>query len=122
MKEKIKDYGQTEKLVFLNTSIITAYGSYRYNPIDLIEVKERIRFAKNKGIEILSAIGHDATAQILSGLTGIDIPVNRIQYEQDKCDLVIVFKLNGRPPEGKILTREEMEEIGYTFADLQKVN
>ncbi len=48
-------------------------------------------------------------------LLGVPVPVNRIQYEQTTGDLAVVFKLRGRPPEGKILTAEEIEAIGYDF-------
>jgi len=30
-------------------------------------------------------------------------------------DEAIVFQLHGRPPEGKVLTAEEIEEAGYSF-------
>jgi hypothetical protein len=32
-----------------------------------------------------------------------------------------VCKLNGRPPEGRVLSVEEMEEIGYSFKILERV-
>lgn len=33
-------------------------------------------------------------------------------------EIAIVFKLKGRPEEGKILTIQEIEEIGYEFGVL----
>jgi hypothetical protein len=71
--------------------------------------------------ETLSAIGHESTAQILSDLLGIDVPVNRIQFAQQEEQTALVFKLQGRPPEGKILTREEIETIGYKFQILRRI-
>ena len=106
-----------KRIVFLNTSIVTTEGFFSYEKTTLENVKETISGA---GDNILSAIGHQSTADILTELTGIEVPVNRIMYEQEKNDLAIVFKLRGRPEEGKILSREEIEEIGYDFFYLRK--
>ncbi len=104
------------KITLLNTSILTSYGVYEYSltalPDAIILVKEN---------DIQSAIGHQSTADILSGLLGIEVKVNRIEYLQTIGEIVLVFKLKSRPPEGKILTSEEIEEIGYDFGILRKL-
>ena len=41
--------------------------------------------------------------------------MNRIMFEQQEGQKALVFKLLGRPEEGKILTTEEIEQIGYKF-------
>jgi hypothetical protein len=99
-----------KKIAILNTSICTSDGYYSLETISL-------EFARTlvENYNFISAIGHDSTAQILTELLGVDIPVNRIQFEQEAGQTALVFKLNGRPPEGKILTKEEIEEIGYSF-------
>ena len=56
----------------------------------------------------ISAIGHEATSQIMTDLFGINIPMNRIDFKQSWAKAV-VFKLQ-RPPEGVILTREQIEK------------
>lgn len=103
-------------IALLNTSIATADGDYNLTTITLDKAKNLIQ-----GREILSAIGHESTAQILSELLGIDVPVNRIAFEQQPGQSAIVFKLNGRPPEGKILSRQEIEEFGYSFKLLHRL-
>ena len=113
-----KHYGYFKKLVFLNTSILTEYGNFSYTKTSLENVKGWIAAAKDRGIEILSAIGHESTAKILTDLTGHEVPMNRIQYKQKFHDVALVFKLKGRPEEGKILTIEEIEKIGYEFGIL----
>lgn len=100
------------KVVLLNTSILTAYGSFKYTQISLDDV---IRLTSD-GFE--SAIGHDSTAKILTSLIGQEVTTNRIQYKQEIRDIAIIFKLNGRPEEGKILTVDEIETIGYEFGIL----
>ncbi len=62
-----------------------------------------------------SAIGHDATAEILSKLLEQEVSVNRIQWEQQPGEIALVFKLNARAPEGKILSVAEVEAIGFSF-------
>jgi len=104
-------------ITLLNTSILTAYGSYHYSPMDLDEVKAML--AEN---EWQSAIGHESTAQVMSTLLGVQVPVNRFQYYQDPGDKAIVFKLNGRPEEGKILGIEEIQAIGFTWGLLERTD
>ena len=100
------------KVVLLNTSILTAYGSFKYTQISLDDVIQ----LTSDGFE--SAIGHDSTAKILTSLIGQEVKTNRIQYKQEIRDIAIIFKLNGRPEEGKILTVDEIETIGYEFGIL----
>lgn len=101
------------KLAILNTSILTAEGDYTLRKISLEQAQELAR--QN---EILSAVGHQSTAEILTELLGVEVPVNRIPFEQEVSQIALVFKLKGRPPEGVILSREEIEQIGYEFFTL----
>ncbi len=105
-----------DKIFILNTSILTSYGEYSYKGSSIEEVKELIA-----DIPFESAIGHASTAQIISELLGIDCPVNRVQFSYVENESAIIFKLNGRPEEGKILNREEIEAIGYTWGILTKL-
>ena len=104
-------------ITLLNTSILTNYGVYLYAPLTLENAKKEIH-----NNEWQSAIGHQSTAEILSDLLGIECPVNRIQYKQGPSDTAIVFKLNGRVEEGRILSRDEIEEIGYQFGELSRID
>lgn len=106
-------------VVFLNAPILTAEGTWSYKKTTLDFIK---MFIKNERPRIISAIGHEATAEILSDLLKRVIPYNRINYEQKKDDMVFVFKLKSRPPEGKILTRSQAEKIGYEFYTIQAFN
>lgn len=119
------------KLEILNTSILTAAGSYKMVPCSLNSAKFVLRSAlavaqmgvidaeangystQYDGVE--SAIGHEATAQILSEVLGEPIPFNRIAFTQAPGQTALVFKLKGRAQEGVILTREQIDEIGYEF-------
>jgi len=114
ISEEKKEY---KKIVFANCSIITTEGTFKKKKISLEKVKKLIF----KTAHYESAIGHDSTAEILSNLVRITIPVNRIKYEQKEDELMIVFQLRDRPPEGKILSKEEIEEIGYDFFSIEKI-
>ena len=105
------------KLAVLNTSILTTEGTFTLKDITLEEAKNLV--TEN---EILSAVGHQSTADILTTLLETEIPMNRIQFAQETGQKALVFKLNGRPEEGKILTAEEIEAIGYKFQLLTKIS
>lgn len=101
-----------KKLALLNTSIVTNTGVFNLESISLEEAKSLIQKNKNN---LDSAIGHESTAKIMSELLGVEIPMNRQQFAQQNGQQAIVFKLKGRPQEGKILSKEEIEAIGYEF-------
>lgn len=103
-------------LAILNTSILTAPGEYTLGDITLESAKKLV---SRKDID--SAVGHQSTAEIMTTLLGEEIPVNRQMFEQQPGQKALVFKLNGRPQEGKILTAEEIEQIGYKFQLLERV-
>ena len=101
-----------KKLALLNTSILTTTGNYTLIDISL---NEAMALIADNADNLDSAIGHQSTADIMTTLLGVDIPVNRQMFSQDIGQRALVFKLNGRPAEGKILTDEEIESIGYKF-------
>jgi len=98
-----------------NGTVATTNGLYRINDIDIDLAKEYI-----KQYGFISAIGHEATAEIMSELLEINIPMNRIQFHQQIGQIAIVFKLNERPPEGEVLNRREIERVGYSFKIMQR--
>lgn len=100
------------KLALLNTSIITTEGEYSLTGISLEDAR---KLTLAHVMELDSAIGHASTAQIMTTLLGVDVPVNRQMFAQQVGQQALVFKLNGRPEEGKILTAEEIEAIGYKW-------
>jgi hypothetical protein len=103
-------------IAILNGAIITAEGEYSCRTISLEEAKQLVRSASN----IISAVGHQATAEILTDLLETEVALNRIDFQQQTGQQALVFKLNSRPPEGVILTRKEIEELGYQFQLLSK--
>jgi hypothetical protein len=64
----------------------------------------------------ISAIGHQATADLLTTLIGIEIPYNRVTIKAKPGDKLVHFVLRERIPEGKILTLEELQRLPFDFA------
>lgn len=104
-------------ITLLNTPRLTAYGGYYYSVLDLDEVQNML-----KENEWQSAIGHESTAVVMSTLLGIEISANRIEVYQEPDEKFIIFQMNGRIPEGKILTIAEINEIGFTWGLLERTD
>lgn len=111
----------SKKLVFLNASVLTSYGDFQFERLSLDEAKSLVKeFATDETKRIESAIGHSATAEILTELLNFKVETNRIEFFQTAEDAVLVFRLKRRAPEGAVLSRVEIEEIGYEFGLLTK--
>ncbi len=102
-------------IALLNTSIITNPGSYEYEPIDLPQAQALVAAQPFE-----SFIGHDSTASLMSTLLGVDVPMRRLACAQGPGQVALVIKLNGRPPEGTILSLEQIEAFGYSFGLLTR--
>ena len=102
-------------IYIINAPVLTGYGVYNYGKISITTVKKLLRH------KFVSAIGHQSTADFLTAILGIKIPMNRIEMAMNSCDTVIVFRLLKRPPEGKILTIDELKDIPYEFGMLTKL-
>lgn len=100
------------KVVVMNVPIMTVPGLYEMREISLDMAKRIWRNAIGKR----SAIGHEATAQLLSMLFDDDIKVNRVAYKQSVGEKAICLKMKGRIPEGTVLKEiSQLEEIGYNL-------
>lgn len=104
------------KYVF-NTTIVVNNGTYRLSDISV----ERAREILADG-NFISAIGHESTAQIISTVLGMEVPMNRVNASFDNVgDLAVCFKLNSRPKEGSILSLEDLVEIGFSWKLLERL-
>jgi hypothetical protein len=102
-------------LYILNSSTLPLKPEKEY----IIKAKEiTVEEARDllKSNNFVSAIGHEATAQALSNIFGVNIPYNRIQIFLDDGDKLISIILKKRLPEGQILkTIDELNAIGYSI-------
>ena len=108
------------KLGLLNTSIITTTGTYKMVDLTLAQAKDLAQANKDN---LLSAIGHSATADVWTKLLGVDVPANRIVFSQDVGQQAIVLKMRGRLPDDvKDLTVDDMQQIGFDLFLLTRLD
>lgn len=106
------------KLFIMNTTIIINDGIYSMKTISLEEAKKLI----SENPDFISAIGHDSTANIISSVLGTEVPMNRINASFDTPgERALCFKLNSRPKEGSILSLEDLQEIGFSWKLLERI-
>jgi hypothetical protein len=67
-----------------------------------------------------SAIGHEASAQFLSRLLDVEVPMNRVAIPMQAGDSALVLRIKTRLPEGKLLNPEEITTIPYELALLTR--
>lgn len=103
-------------VVIFNGPICTKNGLYRLSDLSVKKAKDLL---EEHGF--ISAVGHEASAEVLSHLLETDIPKSRIQYSQLAGQKAIVLNLNYRPLEGQILSREEMQQVGFSLKLLERL-
>ncbi len=100
----------------LNTTVVPCEGVWE---VSRIYALQEVRMYLDLGF--VSAVGHQSTAEIISQLLGtrFHVPVNRITVEPQVGDILVCFKLKQRPPEGVILSKEQIEELGYEWYSMR---
>lgn len=89
-----------------------------YLRVEQLNVEQVARILSDNndfGYPTVSAVGHKATAEIISKLIGYPVEMNRIQVKLNKDDELLVFQLLTRLEEGKVLTNEEIEAIPHQW-------
>lgn len=109
MQCKIEKVTVKLRVAFLSTTILTSEGNFHLRKVSENVAKQIIDLAEIK----LSAVGHEATAKVMSSILGTEVLTNRIQYKQELGDIALCFKLHSRLPEGKILNEEELKALEY---------
>lgn len=98
----------------LNSPILSNWGHFEFEgPIDLAQARAAMPD------QFVSAIGHQTTADLLSQLLHINVPMNRAQIVMQSGDVALVFRLKKRPPEGAVLDQQQLDAIGYEFGLLR---
>lgn len=100
-------------LYLLNTPVLTNYGTFKFEPIGLKEIKTLL-----EQTQFISAIGHQGAADFLSILFEREIPMNRISVQMQQGDQAIVLRLKSRMLEGMILQKEDMDRLEFEFGIL----
>lgn len=80
--------------------------------IKRVTKEEAREIAKNA--HIVSAIGHQATAQLMSLLLDMPVQTNRVSVYFNPNDEALAFVLKQRLQEGQVINSiDELEKIGY---------
>ncbi len=108
--------GENYPIVLFNGPICTTTGLYRVTLLSIDEARELIQT-----FGFVSAVGHRASAEVLSQVLEAEVPMNRIEYQQKIGQKAIALKLRIRPPEGLILTASEMLQIGFDLVLLERL-
>jgi hypothetical protein len=109
-------------LYILNTLIIPVDFQSKEEYVVAIK-KIDLEFAKKlvREIQFTSAVGHEATAKVLTELLEVEIPYNRITVKMREGDSALHFVLKTRLPEGKVLSEEELRALDFDLV-LSKVS
>jgi len=112
-KAEVKNMSKLYVLSAFSLSMIPYRGWIHLFICDLKveDARKIIDEAMIKNREIISAVGHPATAQLLSDLLGRKITANRIQVELNDGDEAIIAQITTRLPEGKVLSKEELQKL-----------
>lgn len=106
------------KLYVMNTTIIVNDGVYSMKTISLDEARNILI----SNPDFISVIGHSSTAEIISTTLGINVPENRVNASFEEAgDKALCFKLNSHPKEGAILSFEDLQEIGFSWKLLTRI-
>ena len=100
-------------LYLFNTTIMPNEGVFINEKIDKGAAKNVCSMFE----EHTSALGHQGAVDAFNALGFFDgqVSLNRVPATMKRGDVAIALKVIGRLPEGKVLTLQELEEIGFEF-------
>lgn len=103
-------------LYIFNTTIIPNEGLF-FN--EKINIETAISLVRSNGYT--SAVGHQATAELLSTLLGVKVEMNRMNAKIDQGDMALCFKLKTRLEEGVVLDSEKLASLEYEFYLIERL-
>ena len=106
-------------LALLNAPVFTTDGTFELWTVDMEEAAAFLRSALAAG-GITSYIGDAGTAAVMQTLLNIEVPVSGAEFRQRIGQFALVFSLNAQQAEGVVLSRADIDRIGYTLKILER--
>lgn len=102
----------SQMLYLMSTTVIPhgADGAWR---MESLSPQQAAQIAQEP---FVSAVGHASSAEAMAAVLAVPVAPNRITVEPEPGDRFLCLRLLSRPPEGQILDRAAMEQIGFSWA------
>jgi hypothetical protein len=113
MSDAAKNLEVRSMLYLLNTLMVPidfskhSHVTVKFRKISIEEAK--LLLAQ----QFISAVGHEATAKVLSQILSVQVPFNRVSVYLNPGDKAIHFFLRTRLPEGQVLGENELKSLDY---------
>lgn len=99
----------------LNSPVLTDHGVWRFSPLEVEKARQL------SAGSFVSAIGHDASAKLLSEVLRQPVSVARERVSLRPGDCAIVFRLLKRLPEGAVLGLDDLQVQDWELALLERL-
>jgi len=76
--------------------------------VDMIDGEEFCETLGTQSGELINAVGHDSTIDVINKLCGTQLQKNRIEIKMVQGDIAFAIMVNHRLEEGKVLNEEEI--------------
>lgn len=106
-------------LYLLNALIVPFRDERAVFSVRRISPEEAVAIANTS--QVISALGHQGSVDAFRALGIQQASLNRISVSFNVDDMAIALVLRQRLPEGAVLTRNEMERIGYDLYLIKRV-
>lgn len=105
-------------IYLLNAPVLTAYGEWSFKgPLTPHAARTLIQ-----NQTLISAIGHEASAALLSHILEHPVKVQRISVQMQPGDSALVLRLLQRLPEGAVLDTKQLSDTPYELGWLHHSN
>lgn len=105
------------RLYLMNSPVLTGFGVFQFEPISI----EAARALVQQASDVVSAIGHEATADLMTSDLGIIVEFIRNEVQFQVGEVALVFRLKNRLPEGRILDRSDLTGVEYEYGLLHRI-